>query len=76
MKKFKCEHETIEALEGNKKKDLHNFPVRKDFFKHNSARRYCEGKFGAFEYIFFNSSINFLPLQKISGETENRQNYL
>lgn len=27
--KFKCEHETIEVLEGNKNKYLYNFPLGK-----------------------------------------------
>lgn len=28
--KLKCEHKTINILEGNKNKHLHNFPVEKD----------------------------------------------
>lgn len=64
--KFKHEHETIEVLEGNKNKYLHNFPVGKDFLS-ITERTYHEGKFEWFEYIFFNS-LNLPPSKKSKGK--------
>lgn len=64
--KFKCGHETIKILEGNKNNYLCNFPVGKDLVSLTLKRNTMKEKFDGLITYFL---ILLLPTPKILRET-------